>query len=109
MNQEWEIWLRGGRKGYILQKIERVLGTKVQNLSESVKTLGNEKITVLNFDLALKSNNYELGIFEGLKMAEKLHHIWHISGVTNKQIFCSCNEEYFAITEIKYAHWKLTE
>jgi len=42
-------------------------------------------------------------------MAEKFHNIWHISGVKNKQIFCSCNEEHFDITEIKYAHWKLAE
>jgi len=42
-------------------------------------------------------------------MAEKLHNIWHISEAINGQIFCSCNEEHFYITEIKYAHWKLAE
>jgi len=82
---------------------------KTFNLTETTGTWENQKINVIKFSLELLSKNFERAFWESSVIAEKLHHSWSITGVSDGEITATCEADYFAISEIKYANWKLSK
>ncbi|WMS88827.1 hypothetical protein [Pleionea litopenaei] len=107
MNQYWEIWYAGARKGFMLQKLERVFGKKAISILESSGELSGRKINILKFELELSGTDWSHSVLESLAIAEKLNHSWSVSGVTYGEICATGSEEGYEVSDIVYASWKL--
>ena len=107
MNQHWEIWYTGARKGFMLQKLERVFRKKAILISETSGELSSRKINILKFKLELSGTDWGNSILESFSIAEKLNPSWNISGVTYGEIGATGAEERYEVSDIEYASWYL--
>jgi hypothetical protein len=109
MNQLWEIWYIGARKGFMLQKLERVFGKKAISISETSGELSGRKVNILKFELELSERDWGSAILECFAMAEKLNPSWSVSGVTHGEIGATGAEERYEVSDIEYSSWHLSK
>jgi len=109
MKQTWEIWLRGGRKGYTLQKLERLFDKKAFDTTESSQMWDGETINVLKFSLPVIATQASEALHECLSLGEKINPRWNISGVLAGEVTASGDAESFEMKDIISATWKLEQ
>lgn len=108
MRSSWTIIYIGGRKGFIHQKVKRLLKIDLLNHVEEEYWSGDEKRHVISFEIESMEKSPEKCIFETMRMAERLCSRWTIYGVSHGELTADATPEQIVISDVISASWKLT-